>query len=70
MSSSASDPLGNCLSILRRMPPARIEEDLNGLVNLFPEYEDDLLQRVDQPLMTEQGKFLFIDQSLSYLQKK
>jgi len=60
--SSSSDPLGNCLSILRRMPPSRIEDDLNGLVNLFPDYEDELLQRVDQPLMTEQDT-LYKDES-------
>merc|ERR1711966_10427 len=37
----------------QRMPPARIEHSLSGLLNLVPEETDDLLQRIDQPLQTE-----------------
>lgn len=32
------------------MPPNKIEQNLNGLLNLLPEETDELLQRVDQPL--------------------
>jgi len=51
---SEEDQLAASLSILRRMPPSRIEEDLSGLVTLLPDLEDELLQRVDQPLIVEE----------------
>jgi len=35
---------------MRRLPPNKIEQNLNGLLNLIPEETDELLQRVDQPL--------------------
>ena len=35
---------------MRRFPPNKIEQNLNGLLNLLPEETDELLQRVDQPL--------------------
>jgi hypothetical protein len=38
------------LSLMRRLPPNKIEQNLNGLLNLIPEETDELLQRVDQPL--------------------
>jgi capping protein (actin filament) muscle Z-line, beta len=34
----------------RRLPPTRIEENLDALLNISPEYADDLLGSVDQPL--------------------
>ena len=34
----------------RRLPPTRIEENLNALLGMCPEYADDLLGSVDQPL--------------------
>jgi capping protein (actin filament) muscle Z-line, beta len=34
----------------RRLPPTRIEENLDALLNICPEYADDLLGSVDQPL--------------------
>lgn len=54
------------LSIMRRMPPNKIEHNLSGLLNLVPEHTDELLQRVDQPLEegtdTENGrKYLLCD---------
>jgi capping protein beta len=39
-----------CLSLMRRLPPNKVEQNLSGLLNLLPELTDELLQRVDQPL--------------------
>mmetsp|Transcript_24341 Transcript_24341/g.78645 ORF Transcript_24341/g.78645 Transcript_24341/m.78645 type:complete len:283 (-) Transcript_24341:297-1145(-) len=44
------DLISCALSIMRRMPPNKIEHNLSGLLNLVPEHTDELLQRVDQPL--------------------
>ena len=44
------DPIEAALSIMRRMPPNKIAQNLNALCNLIPEHADELLQRVDQPL--------------------
>lgn len=38
------------LSLMRRLPPNKVEQNLNGLLNLLPEETEELLQRVDQPL--------------------
>lgn len=35
---------------MRRLPPNKVEQNLNGLLNLIPEETEELLQRVDQPL--------------------
>ena len=35
---------------MRRLPPSKIEQNLNGLLNLLPADTDELLQRIDQPL--------------------
>lgn len=35
---------------MRRLPPNKIEQNLNGLLNLLPAETDELLQRIDQPL--------------------
>jgi hypothetical protein len=32
------------------MPPNKVEQNLSGLLNLLPEEQDELLQRIDQPL--------------------
>lgn len=60
------DKISASLSLMRRLPPNRIEQNLNGLLNLLPEETDELLQRVDQPLQeatdTETGRqFLLCD---------
>lgn len=34
----------------RRLPPTKIEENLNALLNIRPDFADDLLGSVDQPL--------------------
>ncbi|WWD16059.1 hypothetical protein CI109_100484 [Kwoniella shandongensis] len=48
------------LDLVRRLPPTRIESNVNALCDLAPEYADDLLGNVDQPLKLlrdeEQGK--------------
>ena len=51
---------------MRRLPPSKIEQNLNGLLNLVPSETDEILQRVDQPLkeMTDSKvnrKFLLCD---------
>jgi len=60
------DKISVSLSLMRRLPPSKIEQNLNGLLNLIPEETDELLQRVDQPLKEatdpENGrKFLICD---------
>lgn len=41
------------LSLMRRLPPNKIEQNLNGLLNLLPNDADELLQRIDQPLQED-----------------
>ena len=48
--SGRDSQMSSALSIMRRMPPNKIEQNLSGLINLLPEQTDELLQRVDQPL--------------------
>lgn len=38
------------LDLLRRLPPTNIEQNVNTLCDLCPEYAEDLLSNVDQPL--------------------
>jgi len=38
------------LDLMRRLPPANIEENLAGLLDLAPDLIEDLLSAVDQPL--------------------
>ncbi|KXN86059.1 F-actin-capping protein subunit beta [Leucoagaricus sp. SymC.cos] len=38
------------LDLMRRLPPIRTEENVNALINICPDYADDLLGSVDQPL--------------------
>merc|ERR1711971_920714 len=38
------------------MPPADVEDNLDRLIQLQPDAEDDLLQRIDQPLNILQDK--------------
>lgn len=44
------DVIDNMLDLTRRLPPNNIEQNLVALVELQPEYADDLLGSVDQPL--------------------
>lgn len=49
-----SDPkLNSALNIMRRMPPASVENSLAGLLELTPQLTDELLNHVDQPLSTQ-----------------
>lgn len=45
-----ADTVATSLSLMRRMPPNKVEQNLSGLLNLLPEEQDELLQRIDQPL--------------------
>ena len=45
-----TDKISTCLSLMRRLPPNKIEQNVSGLVNLVPEETEELLQRIDQPL--------------------
>jgi capping protein beta len=38
---------------MRRLPPAKVEQNLSGLLNLLPDDQEELLQRIDQPLEVE-----------------
>lgn len=60
------EKIATSLSLMRRLPPNKIEQNLTGLLNLVPEEADEISQRVDQPLQealdTETGrKFLLCD---------
>ena len=48
--STMSDNVTTSLGLMRRMPPNKVEQSLNGLMNLLPDDQDELLQRIDQPL--------------------
>ncbi|EJD06516.1 F-actin capping protein, beta subunit [Fomitiporia mediterranea MF3/22] len=45
-----TDLLDSMLDLMRRLPPTNVEENVAALVNICPEYADDLLGSVDQPL--------------------
>ena len=42
--------MATSLSLMRRLPPSKIEQNLSGLLNLLPDDQEELLQRIDQPL--------------------
>ncbi|GAA5843510.1 hypothetical protein JCM3766R1_004354 [Sporobolomyces carnicolor] len=48
--SNEEDALTASLDLLRRLPPNRVSDNLNKLVDLLPDLADDLLSSVDQPL--------------------
>jgi hypothetical protein len=50
---AGEEKLVHALNVLRRMPPAAVASDLKRLVQIAPELEDDLLEKVDQPLATD-----------------
>jgi len=45
-----ADPLDSMLDLMRRLPPTQVEENVSALVDICPDYADDLLGSVDQPL--------------------
>jgi capping protein beta len=38
---------------MRRLPPNKVEQNVNALLNLLPDDQDELLQRIDQALEVE-----------------
>lgn len=49
----SEDKLNSCLNLMRRMPPASVENSLAGLIELVPDLTDELLTHVDQPLKVQ-----------------
>ncbi|KZS94183.1 F-actin capping protein beta subunit [Sistotremastrum niveocremeum HHB9708] len=45
------DVLDSMLDLMRRLPPTKIEENVAALTALCPDYADDFLGSVDQPLI-------------------
>ncbi|KAF8554592.1 F-actin capping protein, beta subunit [Imleria badia] len=45
-----ADPVDSMLDLMRRLPPTRVEENISSLIRICPDYADDLLGSVDQPL--------------------
>ncbi|KAF8888978.1 F-actin-capping protein subunit beta [Mucidula mucida] len=45
-----TDLVDSMLDLMRRLPPTRTEENVNALIGICPDYADDLLGSVDQPL--------------------
>ena len=50
------DLVDSMLDLLRRLPPTQIEENVSALVQICPDYADDLLGSVDQPLKLKVDK--------------
>lgn len=44
------DLLDSMLDLMRRLPPIHVEDNVNSLISICPDYADDLLGSVDQPL--------------------
>lgn len=45
-----ADQLDHAMDLIRRLPPQRIEKSLSDLLDLMPDYVDDLLTAIDRPL--------------------
>ncbi|EGO25082.1 F-actin capping protein [Serpula lacrymans var. lacrymans S7.9] len=48
-----TDIVDSMLDLMRRLPPTRVEENVAALVGICPDYADDLLGSVDQPLQVK-----------------
>jgi capping protein beta len=44
------DILSSMLDLTRRLPPTKLEENVDALMQISPDYADDLSGNVDQPL--------------------
>ena len=44
------DIVSSMLDLMRRLPPTKIEENVEALMRISPDYADDLSGNVDQPL--------------------
>lgn len=51
-----ADLVDSMLDLMRRLPPTRTEENVAALVEICPDYADDLLGSVDQPLQVMTDK--------------
>lgn len=47
------DVLKTCLNVMRRMPPSDVEDNLDRLIQIRPDTEEQLLQKVDLPLKVQ-----------------
>jgi len=51
------------LNILRRLPPSKVRQNIAAVATLRPELQEEILQRVDQPLEleldTQKGEYFF-----------
>ncbi|KDN34846.1 hypothetical protein RSAG8_12078, partial [Rhizoctonia solani AG-8 WAC10335] len=52
----SEDVLDSMLDLMRRLPPTRVEENVALLCEMSPDYADDLLGSVDQPLQVRHDK--------------
>jgi F-actin capping protein, beta subunit len=50
LQSAMADLVDSMLDLMRRLPPTRTEENVTALISICPDYADDLLGSVDQPL--------------------
>ena len=50
MEAKDKEKIYSCLNLMRRLPPSKINQNTNALIHLCPDLEDELLQRIDQPL--------------------
>ncbi|CAE6424395.1 unnamed protein product [Rhizoctonia solani] len=55
-SNMSEDVLDSMLDLMRRLPPTRVEENVALLCEMCPDYADDLLGSVDQPLQVRHDK--------------
>jgi capping protein (actin filament) muscle Z-line, beta len=44
------DVVDSMLDLMRRLPPTRTEENVTAMIDICPDYADELLGSVDQPL--------------------
>lgn len=51
-----ADLVDSMLDLLRRLPPTQVEDNVSALVQICPDYADDLLGSVDQPLKLRMDK--------------
>ncbi|KAI0703460.1 f-actin capping protein beta subunit [Cytidiella melzeri] len=45
-----ADLVDSMLDLMRRLPPTNVEDNVNALIGMCPDYADELLGSVDQPL--------------------
>jgi len=50
------DSLASCLDLMRRLPPQKVQQNLDLLIDIVPDLADDILSSVDQPLQVQQDQ--------------